>query len=118
MDTKIIQTPNEAVLKRICFTLSEYYTLNDEKVREIRDFLFQSAGNAVATSQNRFVLLTQNTPVKTFTAEPKFSDVSSFYVTADEMRMITSDTTDIPVGSSSQNKFSYFLANASNNNNY
>ena len=117
MDTKTFKTHNETVLKRVCATLSEYYALSDKKVREIYEFLFQSEENAISTSQNRFVLLTKNNPVKSFTAEPKFNDVSSFYVTAEKMSMIPSGASVVPVGLSSQDKYRYFLANTSNNNN-
>ena len=114
MDTKVFKT-NETVLKRICTTLSEYYALSDKKVREIYDFLFQGEENAVATSQNRFVLLTKNSPVKSFLAESKFNDINGFYVTAEAMSMIPSGASVIPDGLLSQNI--YFIANACNNNN-
>jgi hypothetical protein len=118
MDTKIIKTHSEAVLKWICSTLSEHYALNDESVREIRTFLSQGAENAVATSQNRFVFLTEDVPVKTFMVEPKVNDANSFYVTIDKMSMIPSGVADIPASESPQNNFSLYLANACNNNNF
>jgi len=116
MNTKTLTTNTEQILDRICSTLSEYYTLGYEKLQEIKSFLLQEE-NAIIASHDRFVLLTKNSPVRSFTAEPKYNDVCGIYATSDKASLIPFDTNAVPNSLSSRKEFAYFLANTSNNNN-
>ena len=57
METNVLPSKPDTVLNRICSAIAECYSLGENKMRKIYEFLLQDAENAVVASQNRFVLL-------------------------------------------------------------